>query len=77
MNMIVPEEIGGAESYYNLELLHLSCQQQHQKLLEKYGEGKKLQKVINYFEMKQVEPNSPEGYKLMKEAFKKFKYQHV
>jgi len=77
INRIIPAELGGVESYSNLELLHLSCQRQHQMLLEKYGEDKNLQKVIDFFKIKQVEPNSSDGYKLMKETFKRFKYQYV
>jgi RNA-directed DNA polymerase len=77
INRIIPTELGGTDSYRNLELLHQSCQRQHQILLEKYGEGKKLPKIINYFKIKQVEPNSSEGYKLMKDTFKKFNYQYV
>jgi RNA-directed DNA polymerase len=77
INQIVPERLGGNECYGNLELLHQSCQLQHQILLEKYGEGKGLPKVSTFFNSNQVEPNSEEGYRLMKEAFKKFRYQHV
>ncbi len=77
INQIVPSILGGDEKYNNLELLHQSCQEQHYKLLVKYGGGKDLPKVRSFFERKQVEPNSPAGYKLMKDAFKKFKYQPV
>lgn len=77
INQIVPKKLGGAESYGNLELLHQSCQLQHQILLEKYGGGKDLTKVITYFNKKQIEPNSQEGYRLIKKEFEKFKYQFV
>jgi len=77
INQIVPKRLGGDERYDNLELLHQSCLLQHQILFEKYGEGKDLPKVSAFFNNKQVEPNSKEGYRLMKEAFKKFRYQHV
>ncbi|SDK17374.1 group II intron reverse transcriptase/maturase [Natronincola ferrireducens] len=77
INQIVTFKLGGDERYDNLELLHKSCHEQHQKLLENYGGGKNLPKVMEFFKCKQVEPNSQEGYKLMKEAFKKFKYQLV
>lgn len=77
INQIVPKNLGGDERYSNLELLHESCREQHLKLLLEYGGGKDLPKVLNFFEKKQVDSNSPEGYKLMKEAFKKFKYQYV
>lgn len=76
-NQIVPHKLGGDERYDNLELLHQSCQRQHQTLLEKYGGGRDFSKIINYFKNNQVEPNSKEGYNLMKKAFKKFKYQSV
>jgi RNA-directed DNA polymerase len=46
-------------------------------LLQKYGGGENLSKIVGYFMSRQVEPNSQEGYKLMKEAFKKFRYQVV
>jgi len=77
INQLIPKILGGNESYDNLELLHQGCQKQHQKLLEGYGGGKDLSKVSNFFKNNQVEPNSKEGHKLMKEAFKKFKYQYV
>jgi len=77
INQLLPSRLGGDKRYDNLELLHQSCQLQHQMLLEKYGEGKDLPNVINCFKSKQIEPNSPEGYRLMKEMFKKFKYQSV
>jgi len=77
INQIVPKIIGGDELYDNLELLHQSCRKQHLTLLGKYGEGRELPKVCTYFENKQVKPNSQEGYRLMKKAFKKFKYQYV
>jgi len=77
INQIVPRKLGGDERYDNLELLHKSCQRQHQMLLEKYGEGKDLPRISKYFENKQVEPNSKEGYELMKKEFKKFRYQFV
>ena len=56
-----------------MELLHKACCKQHHFLLEKYGGGKNLRKIIDYFKYNQVEPNSKEGYELMKKAFKKFK----
>jgi RNA-directed DNA polymerase len=77
INLIVPLKLNGDERYGNMELLHKACCKQHQFLLEKYGGGKDLAKVINFFKYNQVEPNSKEGYKLMKRAFKKFKYQLV
>ena len=77
INQLLPSKLGGDKRYDNLELLHQSCQLQHQMLLEKYGEGKDLPNVINCFKSKQIEPNSPIGYRLMKEMFKKFKYQSV
>lgn len=77
VNQIVPNLLGGAECYDNFELLHQSCYQHHQKLLEKYGGGKDLPKIVTYFKNNQVEPNSQEGYRLMREQFKKFKYQLV
>lgn len=77
INQIVPKRLGGDECYANLELLHQSCQLQHQILLEKYGEGKDLPRVSTYFSRNQVEPNSNDGYILMKKEFKKFKYQFV
>jgi len=45
--------------------------------LKKYGGGKDLPKVSTFFNNNQVEPNSKDGYRLMKEAFKKFRYQYV
>lgn len=77
INQLLPSKLGGDKRYDNLELLHQSCQLQHQMLLEKYGGGKELPNVISYFKSKQVEPNSQEGYRLMKVMFKKFKYQFV
>lgn len=77
INQIVPKRLGGDECYGNLELLHQSCQLQHQILLRKYGGGKDLPKVNTFFNNNQVEPNSKDGYRLMKEAFKKFRYQSV
>lgn len=77
INQIVPRKLGGDERYDNLELLHESCQLEHQKLFDKYGDGKDLPRMVNYFKNKQVKPNSKEGYRLTKEAFKKFKYQPV
>lgn len=77
INQIVPERLSGVESYGNLELLHQSCQLQHQILLEQYGGGKDLSKVDTFFNKKQIEPNSQDEYRLMKEEFKKFKYQFV
>lgn len=77
INQLLPSKLGGAKRYDNLELLHQSCQLQHQMLLEKYGEGKDLPNVINCFKSKQIEPDSLKGYRLMKEMFKKFKYQSV
>ena len=77
INQIVPKRLGGVECYANLELLHQSCQQQHQLLIEQYGGGKDLSKVISHFNKNQVKPNSQEGYILMKKAFRKFRYQFV
>lgn len=77
VNPIVPILLGGDMRYDNLELLHLSCHTQHQKLLEIYGGGKELPNVVQYFKRKKVEPNSEEGYRLMKGAYRKFKYQFV
>ncbi|QUH20558.1 hypothetical protein [Alkaliphilus sp. B6464] len=53
-----------------MELLHQSCQLQHQILLEKYGGDKDLSKVRTFFNSNHVEPNSKDGYRLMKEAEK-------
>lgn len=77
INQIVPSKLGGDERYDNLELLHQSCQRQHRTLLERYGGGRDLLRIINYFNSNQVEPNSKDGYELMKKAFKKFKYQLI
>lgn len=77
INQIVPYKLGGDERYDNLELLHQSCHKEHQTLLEKYGGGRDFPNIINYFKNNQVEPNSKEGYELMKKAFKKFNYQLV
>jgi RNA-directed DNA polymerase len=77
INQIIPNKLGGDERYDNLELLHESCHSQHRTLLERYGGGKDLNRIINYFHEKQVEPNSQEGYRLMKTEFKKFRYQLV
>ena len=77
INQIVPRILGGDERYDNLELLHKSCQRYHRTLLEKYGGGRELPKIVTYFKNNQVEPNSKEGYQLIKKAFKKFKYQLV
>lgn len=77
INQIVPAKLGGDERYDNLELLHKSCHQQHRTLLEKYGEGKDLPRISSYFKNNQVEPNTIEGYGLMKKEFNKFKYQLV
>ena len=74
INQIVLLKMRGDERYYNLELLHKSCHKQHQSLLEKYGGGKDFPKITTYFQNNQVEPNSKDGYELMKKAFKKFKY---
>ena len=77
INLIVPVKLGGDERYDNLELLHKSCRQYHQTLLGKYGGGRELPKIVTYFKDNQVEPNSKEGYALIKKAFIKFKYQLV
>ena len=77
INQIIPKILGGAEYYSNLELLHQSCQKQHQILLEKYGEGKNLPRIDSFFNRSQIKPNSQEGYRLMRKEFKKFRYQHV
>ena len=76
-NQIVPHKLGGRESYSNLELLHKSCVKQHKKLLKIYGGGKDYPKISEYFKNRQIYPNSKEGYKLMKDTFKKFRYQFV
>jgi len=76
-NQIVPSKLGGNERYDNLELLHKGCHLQHQILLEKYGGGRDFPKIIKYFESRQVNPNSQDGYELMRRAFKEFKYQSV
>jgi len=77
INQIIPRKLGGDERYDNLELLHKSCQRYHQTLLEKYGGGRELPKIVTYFKNNQVEPNSKEGYELIKKAFVKIKYQLV
>ncbi|EPN2091043.1 group II intron reverse transcriptase/maturase [Clostridium botulinum] len=77
INQIIPTKLGGDKRYDNLELLHLSCHQQHRILLEKYGEGKELLRIFNYFKNNQIEPNTTKGYELMKKEFKKFKYQLI
>lgn len=77
INQIVPKKLGGDERYDNLELLHKSCQRQHKMLLEKYGQGKDLPRISKYFKSSKVEPNTKEGYELMKKEFKKFRYQFV
>ena len=77
INLIMPRKLGGDERYDNLELLHKSCRRYHQTLLEKYGGGRDLPKLVIYFKNNQVEPNSKEGYELIKKAFMKFKYQFV
>lgn len=77
INQIVPQKLGGDERYDNLELLHKSCQRQHRILLEKYGEGKDLPRISKYFKNSNIEPNTKEGYELMKKEFKKFRYQFV
>jgi RNA-directed DNA polymerase len=77
INQIVPKNLGGDERYSNLELLHECCLEQHTKLLLEYGGGRDLPKIHNFFKNRQVESNSPEGYRLMKDAFRKFKYQYV
>ena len=77
INQIVPKKLGGLESYGNLELLHQSCHLQHKILLEKYGGGKSLSRISAYFNRNHIEPNSQDGYRLMKKEIKKFKYQFV
>lgn len=77
INQIIPKILDGAEYYSNLELLHQSCQKQHQILLEKYGEGRNLPRIDSFFKRSQIKPNSQEGYRLMRKEFKKFRYQHV
>jgi RNA-directed DNA polymerase len=77
INQIVPCKLGGNETYDNLELLHQSCRKNHETLLEKYGGGIELPKIITFFKDNQVEPNSKIGYQLIKKEFKKFKYQLV
>ena len=77
INLIVPHKLGGDERYDNLELLHQSCRKYHKALLEKYGGGRDLPKIVTYFQRNQVEPNSKKGYELIKKAFRKFKYQLI
>jgi len=77
INQIVPCKLGGNETYDNLELLHQSCSKNHETLLEKYGGGIELPKIITFFRNNQVEPNSKIGCQLIKKEFKKFKYQRV
>ncbi|MFE7064519.1 group II intron maturase-specific domain-containing protein [Sutcliffiella sp. NPDC057660] len=74
-NHIVPVVIGGIDSYENLELLHKSCHKTHHVLLEKYGEGKELPKVVEYLKANGVKDiNNKKAISLMKKAFKKFQY---
>ena len=77
INQIVPCKLGGNKTYDNLELLHQSCRKNHETLLEKYGGGIELPKIITFFKDNQIEPNSKTGYQLIKKEFKKFKYQLV
>jgi RNA-directed DNA polymerase len=77
INQIIPIKLGGDERYDNLELLHKGCHLQHQSLLEKYGGGKDFPKIMKYFESRQINPNSKDGYELMRKVFKTFKYQTV
>jgi RNA-directed DNA polymerase len=73
-NNIIPKELDGFDTYTNLELLHKSCYEQHQFLMEKYGGGKNLPKIREYFNYKNIEPSSKDGINLMKKQFKRFKY---
>ncbi|MEK4671130.1 group II intron reverse transcriptase/maturase [Niallia sp. FSL R7-0271] len=74
-NHIVPVVIGGVDSYDNFELLHKSCHKTHHVLLEKYGEGKKLPRVVSYLESNGVrDVKTKKAINLMKKAFKKFRY---
>ncbi|MFB1100518.1 group II intron reverse transcriptase/maturase [Terribacillus sp. JSM ZJ617] len=74
-NHTVPVVIGGKDSYDNFELLHKSCHKSHHVLLEKYGGGKTLPKVVEYLKSNGIKNvNSKKAINLMKKAFKKFKY---
>lgn len=75
INHIVPHLMNGKDVYDNLELLHTSCHVQHHKLLQKYGGGKELPKVKEFFNTINIEPSSKEGIRLMKKQFKKFQYK--
>jgi RNA-directed DNA polymerase len=74
MLVYVPEKIGGKSSYYNLELLHISCHIQHHQLLEYYGGGKQYDKVKEFFKRNNIDPSTEEGTKLIKKSFRKFNY---
>ncbi|MEM5595515.1 group II intron maturase-specific domain-containing protein [Niallia circulans] len=73
-NHKVPKMLGGKDEYYNFELLHTSCHTQHHQLLEKYGGGKQLNRIREYFRGNNVEPSSKEGIRLIEKAFTKFNY---
>ncbi|WP_238919215.1 group II intron reverse transcriptase/maturase [Clostridium sp. YIM B02555] len=74
INQVVPKVLGGKDVYRNFEILHENCYDQHQKLLIKYGGNSQLSKIKKFFDDRQIEPSSKEGMKLMKEQFKRFKY---
>jgi RNA-directed DNA polymerase len=74
VNYIIPRILGGKDKYENLELLHASCYQQHQVLLDKYGGGKTLTKIQKFYDSRQITPISKEGINIMKEQFKLFRY---
>jgi RNA-directed DNA polymerase len=73
-NHIIPKIIGGHDNYENLELLHKSCHKQHHALLERYGNGKQLPKVLSFLKRNNVDVNSKKAVKHMMEAFTKFAY---
>lgn len=73
-NHKVPKMLGGKDEYYNFELLHTSCHIQHHQLLEKYGGGKQLNRIREYFRRNNVEPSSKEGIRLIEKVFSKFNY---
>lgn len=73
-NHKVPKMLGGKDEYYNFELLHTSCHIQHHQLLERYGGGKQLNRIREYFRRNNVEPSSKEGIRLIEKVFSKFNY---
>ena len=74
VNQIVPKVLGGKDVYRNFEILHESCYDQHQKLLKNMEETNNLVKLKSSLRINMIEPSSKEGMKLMREQFKKFKY---